>query len=159
MDRYLLPFLGDEDFATALLVDVTLPDQITMVSCGHPPPLLTGPDGRAELVSVPAGLPLGLGGDFESVTLEWRPGERLLMYTDGVSEARDSHGEFLPLLDLSSELSGSTLEAALDGLLERVHGHVPDGRLGDDLAVVLLENVSGTVAADYPVTVGKVSSH
>ena len=141
MDRYLTPFMGDEDFATAVLVDASDTGRITLLSCGHPLPMLIRPDGTAELLTLPAGLPLGLGAGGEPVTVSWEAGDRLLLYTDGLSEARDDHGRFLPLLDLAPTLAAAQPDAALDGALELVRRHSKGGRLSDDLAIVLLENI------------------
>ena len=143
MDAYLTPFMGDEDFATALLVDASDRGRVTLLSCGHPPPMLIRPDGTAELLSVPPRLPLGLGGDGEPVTVAWGTGDRLLLYTDGLSEARDQQGRFLPLLELAPTLTASPPDVALDGVLELVRRHIEGGQLGDDLAMVLLENNAG----------------
>lgn len=142
MSAYLAPFFDDEEFVTAALVDATDPDRLTLVSCGHPPPMLVDREGPASLLEAPAGLPLGLGATYESLTVPWTPGERLLMYTDGVSEARDAQGEFLPLPTLAPLLRAETVDDALDGLLDAVRRHVPSGYLTDDLAVMLLENVA-----------------
>jgi serine phosphatase RsbU (regulator of sigma subunit) len=146
MDAYLVPFLGDEDFVTALLVDLTDPSRLTLTSCGHPPAVLVHRDGTAEHLDAPVGLPLGLGGGFATVTAAWEPGDRLLLYTDGLSEARDAAGRFLPLLELAPTLAAGTPEEALDRLLEAVRRHVPHRQLGDDLAVVVLERLG----ADLP---------
>jgi serine phosphatase RsbU (regulator of sigma subunit) len=143
MDVYLTPFLGDEDFATALLVDASQRGRFTLLSCGHPPPMMIRADGTAELLTVPPGLPLGLGAGGEPVTASWGAGDRLLLYTDGLSEARDEQGRFLPLLELAPTLTAAPPDAALDGVLELVRRHVKGGRLGDDLAIVLLENTEG----------------
>jgi serine phosphatase RsbU (regulator of sigma subunit) len=62
----------------------------------------------------------------------------LLLYTDGLTEARNRAGEFFPLLEHAEVLRSGTIEEALDALLDRVRGFVPGG-LGDDLAAVLLE--------------------
>ena len=143
MDAYLTPFMGDEDFATALLVDLSHRGLVTLLSCGHPPPMLIRPDGTAELLTVAPRLPLGLGGDGEPVTVAWETGDRLLLYTDGLSEARDQQGRFLPMLELAPTLTASQPDVALDGVLELVRRHVEGGQLGDDLAMVLLENNAG----------------
>ncbi|MBY9073553.1 serine/threonine-protein phosphatase [Nocardioides sp. WL0053] len=143
VDAYLTPFMGDEDFATALMVDASHRGRVDLLSCGHPPPMLIRPDGTAELLTVPPGLPLGLGAGDESVTLSWEAGDRLLLYTDGLSEARDEQGRFLPLLELAPTLAAAQPDVALDGVLERVRRHIAGGRLSDDLAIVLLENTAG----------------
>ena len=143
MDAYLTPFMGEEDFATALMVDASHCGQVTLLACGHPPPMLIHPDGTAELLTVPPRLPLGLGGDGEPVTVSWGAGDRLLLYTDGLSEARDERGQFLPLLELAPTLTASQPDVALDGVLEIVRRHIKGGHLGDDLAIVLLENTAG----------------
>jgi serine phosphatase RsbU (regulator of sigma subunit) len=147
MDSYLTPFMGDEDFATALLVDASHRGRVTFLSCGHPPPMMVRPDGTAELVTVPAGLPLGLGAGGEPVTVPWKNGDRLLLYTDGLSEARDEQGRFMPLLELAPTLTASQPDAALDGVLKILRRHLKNGQLGDDLAVVLLENTDGDAPA------------
>ena len=150
VSAYLAPFLDAEEFVTAALVQVS-GEQVALVSCGHPQPLLIAADGAARLVDLPPCLPLGLGRSYESVTVPWAPGDRLLLYTDGLSEARDAHDEFLPVLPLAPLLHTATVEAALDNVLTAVRQHVPKGRFTDDLAVLLLENAAGReeqVAAD-----------
>ncbi len=146
MHHYLVPFFGDEEFATALLVELG-PTSITLTSCGHPPAILVTSRGEATYLDVPPGLPLGIGDDFQQVTIPWEPGDRLLLYTDGLSEARDGKGEFLPLLDIAPKLASGTPEQALDTLLDEVRRHVPRAHLGDDLAVLLLERDLGPAAA------------
>ena len=81
--------------------------------------------------------------DGEPVTVSWGAGDRLLLYTDGLSEARDEQGRFLPLLELAPTLTASQPDVALDGVLEIVRRHIKGGQLGDDLAIVLLENTAG----------------
>ena len=64
-----------------------------------------------------------------------------------MSEARDSSGAFLDLRELGPVLVGTTVEAALDRLLDAVREHAARGELSDDVAVLLLEH---TVAgSDY----------
>ena len=151
MHRYLAEFFGDEEFATALLVELG-PTAITLTSCGHPPAILVTSRGTATYLDVPAGLPLGIGDDFQQATIAWEPGDRLLLYTDGLSEARDRHGKFLPLLDIAPRLAAGTPEEALDTLLEEVRGHVPHAHLGDDLAVLLLERKRDAAPSARPET-------
>ncbi|OJF11892.1 ATP-binding SpoIIE family protein phosphatase [Couchioplanes caeruleus] len=65
---------------------------ITLGSAGHPPPVLRrAGQGRAtaELVAVPPGAPLGLGGSWRTSTVRLEPGDSILMFSDGVVERRD----------------------------------------------------------------------
>jgi serine phosphatase RsbU (regulator of sigma subunit) len=139
ISTYLVPYLDDEEFVTAALVRVEGPDRLTTVSCGHPPPLLSRA-GVGTLVTAQPGLPLGFGDTYRPRTLEWARGDRLLLYTDGLSEARDATGEFIQLESLAPGLSAGSVNGALDGLLESVQQHSARSRLTDDLAVLLLEN-------------------
>ena len=149
MSEYLAPFFDDEEFVTALLVDASEPSQITIVSCGHPPPMLVRPDGSTSLLEAPAGLPLGLGDLYDAVTVPWAPGDRLLMYTDGLSEARNARGQFLDLPCLVPLLTAEPVEDALNAVLNAVRHHVPSGRLTDDLAVMLLESTAAVRATPF----------
>jgi serine phosphatase RsbU (regulator of sigma subunit) len=139
MSAYLMPFFDDEEFVTALLVEVH-DGRITVVDGGHPAPLLVQRNGVTRFLDAPVCLPLGLGTAYDSASVAWSPGDRLLLYTDGLSEARDGHDEFLDVGHLTSVLGSPSVEDALDALLDQVREHVPGGRLVDDLAVLLLEN-------------------
>ena len=140
MSAYLMPFFDDEEFTTAVLVQITDDTRLTLVNCGHPSPILVPRGGEATFVEPPVCLPLGLGSSYESLSMPWTPGDRLLLYTDGLSEARDDRGEYLPLLPLAPLLTGTSVEDALDGVLASVRRHLANGQLTDDLAVLLLEN-------------------
>jgi serine phosphatase RsbU (regulator of sigma subunit) len=155
MDEYLADFFGEEEFVTALLIEVSGPGQLMLLNAGHPPPQLVRASGESELLEIPPALPLGLGlggtSGVDAVPLHWTPRDRLLMYTDGLSEARDRAGRFLDLASLAAGLRETgTVEAALDAVLARVAGHVPRGHLEDDLALLLLENAVDGPARDRP---------
>lgn len=92
-----------ELFATAVLLEFRGDAaELRVVSCGHPPPLLLR-GGSVEELAVAPGAPLGLGiagvAPPEEVTVGLRPGDRLLVVTDGVTEARDGSGAFYPLTE------------------------------------------------------------
>ena len=139
MNTYLLPFLTPEVFITAVLVDLSNPDQVTVASCGHPPPLLLRGREIEELILKP-GLPLGLGSPDASTTHAWAPGDRLLLYTDGLIEARNKAGQFLPLELIKESIAVPGVDEALDTLAQALQHYVPKGRLADDVCLLLLEN-------------------
>ncbi|MEU0899283.1 SpoIIE family protein phosphatase [Streptomyces massasporeus] len=104
-------------------------------SAGHLPPVLAGADGRAELVDVPGGVPLGVGGvEFGTVEVELAPGSLLALYTDGLVENR---GEPIDTgLDTLTRLlgnAGPSLQRASDSLLSALSPE-PD----DDVALLLV---------------------
>ena len=152
MDDYLAGFFGEEEFVTVLLVDVTRPGELRIVAAGHPGPELVGAD-DAALLDLPPGLPLGLGlgrgpDEYAETIVRWNPGDRLLMYTDGLSEARDGAGEFFPVPSLAPRLRSGPVDRVIGEVVAAVTTHVPGGRLEDDLAVVLIENLSGPGTAE-----------
>jgi phosphoserine phosphatase RsbU/P len=158
MHRYLVDFFEPEEFVTALLLETTPSGGLALISCGHPAPLLVGADGPGRFVELPASLPLGLAEDrYEARTLTWAAGDRLLLYTDGLSEARNRRGEFLSVLGLASTVANGSLDDGLDSLLREVRSHVPGGRLGDDLGVMLLEHQPPAQAA-VPSGVGRAAA-
>ncbi|MFI6377062.1 PP2C family protein-serine/threonine phosphatase [Streptomyces sp. NPDC050546] len=137
-----------EAFVTAAVLDVPDDDpSLHLINCGHPPPLLLG-GGRIRLLEVsrPAP-PLGLT---EFVHTELSPqrfafgtGDIVLLYTDGVIEARDRDGTFYPLAQRLEQLVGSRAtepEALLSRLCADLLKHA-GGHLGDDAAMVALQRL------------------
>ena len=149
ISAYVAQFFDEEDFATAILVESSEPGRITVVNCGHPAPILVR-HGAATVVETPFDLPLGLGAGYEAVEVAWQPGDRLLLFTDGLSEARSAAGDFLPLTDLAPTLAVGDVDAALGRLMDAVRRHVPGGRLDDDVAVVLLEHTTTPATVARP---------
>jgi hypothetical protein len=111
---------GREEFVTALLVEIDPEEGRTSIfSCGHPPPLLisaAGEEDRAWCVSAievplpapPLGLlTLGEPADPQRC-FDFGPNDQLLLYTDGVTEARDARQAFYPLPERIGALAAKT---------------------------------------------------
>ncbi|MFI1379235.1 SpoIIE family protein phosphatase [Embleya sp. NPDC020886] len=82
--------LEDDQIATCLCAVYDPAEaSYTLVSAGHPPPLLVTPDGKASFVDVPVGAPIGTGViPYDPLRLTIPPGSRLVLYTDGLVKSR-----------------------------------------------------------------------
>ncbi len=142
-----------EEFATVLLMELSLDGRLTVLNCGHPWPYRVdctrdAVPWIAPLTTMEPMPPLGvldIGPDLPGVhhTL-LLPGQALFLYTDGAPEARDPSGAFFPLpLALGSAARSAVVDGVLDpGLLVRATRtalleHV-DGHLSDDVAMLAL---------------------
>ncbi|WP_329122480.1 PP2C family protein-serine/threonine phosphatase [Streptomyces sp. NBC_01465] len=133
----------EERHVTALLVEFDPSERLMrLVNCGHLEPFVVGPAGALEVGLGEAGLPLGFGSLVEDperpvVELQLPYDVWMLMFTDGVTEARDARGEFYPL---AQRLEGWTdLEPrALAKEIERDLGAYVGGRLQDDAAILVV---------------------
>jgi len=104
-----------EEFVTALLAQVD-PERgrLTILNAGHPPPILVSADGDVTVLEVRAPAPplglITLGNDSGAKqTYPFEPNDQLLLYTDGVTEARDANREFYPLEQRVAALAPQTL--------------------------------------------------
>lgn len=139
LDDVVTAVAQEEDFVTAVLVEFHGDHTMALVNCGHHPPLLISSAGEVRAIEVgEPEPPLGLGPTPRAVTSECREGERLLLYTDGLIETRDSRGRFFPLEQRVRELRRDDLGKALDGLLTLLDEHAGQ-HLSDDVALVLAE--------------------
>lgn len=146
INRRLCEELAPREFvALCFALFDTASGSLELGNSGLPDPYLLRPGRRPEVVEVPGPrLPLGVRPDvsYESLVLHLEPGERLLLLTDGLPEARTADGEPLgygPLAELLGFAeSPSEPGPWLDGLLQRVHD-LTDERPHDDLTAMLLE--------------------
>jgi serine phosphatase RsbU (regulator of sigma subunit)/anti-sigma regulatory factor (Ser/Thr protein kinase) len=136
----------------------------TLARAGHPPPALVLPDGSVELVDVPAGPPLGVGGQpFETLEVELPEGSLLALYTDGLVESRDRDIDE-GLDEFRRQLAGphASLEDTCDAVLAAMLPNTPT----DDVALLLARTrgldarhvATWDFAAD-PVTVPQAREH
>ncbi|MDI5966064.1 PP2C family protein-serine/threonine phosphatase [Streptantibioticus silvisoli] len=136
-----------ERFVTAAVLDI--PDDeplVRMVNCGHPPPLLLRGGDAEPLITPDPAPPLGLGGllrtRYDVLTHPFGPGDLLLLYTDGLTEARDPAGVFYPLPDRAPRWAAEGTEGLLSRLARDVAAYTARP-LDDDLAMVAVRRDRG----------------
>ncbi|MFE2183114.1 SpoIIE family protein phosphatase [Streptomyces sp. NPDC059455] len=106
-----------------------------LARAGHPLPVMVTPDGTAELLDLPAGPPLGLGGlPFESVEVDLPEGSLLALYTDGLIENRGC--DLDEGLDMLRDLIGRPAPS-LEALCDTVLGSLLPERPEDDIALLI----------------------
>ena len=139
VDRRLRRHLEPEDFVTAVFAEFGSDGSLRVVNCGHHPPLLVRAGGDIDLLTPgTATTPLGLDPTPVGELVTMSPGDRLLLYTDGLVEARSRSGRTIALDHLAGTLLHPNLDGALSELIAALKSLVI-GALEDDLALLLVE--------------------
>jgi hypothetical protein len=133
-----------ESFITAVIVDI--PDDepvVRLISLGHPPPLLLRSKGGVTALTVPEPAPpVGLGSvsadPYVPTTFPFAQGDRLLLYTDGVSETRDRDGEFYPLAERVAAWAGQSPADLVHSITDDLAAYAATP-FNDDMALVAIE--------------------
>jgi len=115
--------------------------EVRLLNAGHLPPLVARDAGVEELSPVAPALGLLADAEFEEQGLTLRPGEGLIVYSDGLTEARNSEGSFFGetrLLDLLRGAGRRIAEETGAQLLGAVEEFVGEERVSDDLSLIVL---------------------
>ncbi len=135
--------LGTDRMATCMYaVYDPVSHRITIANAGHPPPILLHLGGRAEVLRVPPGAPIGVGGvDFEAVELDAPAGATLLLYTDGLVESRlrdvwTGIEQLRERLAATAQLTGPDHSPPLEALCDDVLDMLGPGDRDDDIALL-----------------------
>jgi len=114
--------------------------EVTAIDCGHLPAYALGHGGPRRIDLGESGVPLGLADLVSEPRTERRfplpPGTALVLYTDGLTEARNGEGVFYPIEDRLALFGGLTPRALAHALLEDVREFAP--RQQDDLAILVV---------------------
>ncbi|NDU71539.1 SpoIIE family protein phosphatase [Actinomadura sp. DSM 109109] len=138
-------YRSDPQFCTALF-GVLAPREdgsfdVTLAGGGHPPALVIRADGAVEAVDTPGGQLIGIlpGPHFAQAGVRLAPGDALLLYTDGLTEARTPDGAMLGDEGLIAHLTSTPSEGA-DNLLANIHKLLTElgAGVGDDTALLAL---------------------
>ncbi|MGW1025476.1 SpoIIE family protein phosphatase [Streptomyces sp. NPDC002577] len=129
---------GSESTAATCLYAVYDPvsRRCTLARAGHPLPVVVTPDGRADMLELPAGPPLGVGGlPFEVAEVELPEGSLLALYTDGLLQRR-GHDTDEGTASLRRALArpAESLDGVCGNVLEAL---LPAARTDDDVALLI----------------------
>lgn len=122
-------------------------NRVCIANAGHLPPVYhTASSGNRFIGMTESGLPLGVlpEQDFHELTIELKPGESLLFYTDGITEAMDSKEEMFGkhrLMDVV-ELPHATVKSLVNSLMKSVDQFCGPAPQRDDICVTALRRVS-----------------
>jgi phosphoserine phosphatase RsbU/P len=130
-------------FASLLLLQIT-PDSgaVRYVNAGHMPPVVVSPSSIMDLGKGNAAIGLATDSLFEQKERTLSPGETMVLYSDGVTEAENREGESYGVERLEAACKAlCTLQAQQfgKGLVSRVEAFVGDCRRKDDISLVVLQ--------------------
>jgi phosphoserine phosphatase RsbU/P len=144
VNRHITRLQKTTQFVTVLYGILDLKTRVfSYARAGHEPPLILHPDGTVERIPHSSGMALGL---WETVTLDERtvtlpPGSTFLLFTDGMTDCRDTDGEPFGLDRIKKTLSGLSnvsAQQACDHLLETLVNYQDGSKQDDDVTLVAI---------------------
>jgi phosphoserine phosphatase RsbU/P len=129
--------------------------EVILANAGHPWPYRCYYDGRVEPVMAGASSAIGILDDpgFEATTFTLEQGDSLVLYTDGVVEAADSHGGLYGSKRLEDCLTGGPTtrpNEIAERILRSVEEHATDTAVSDDLTLFICHRTQGRTASLQP---------
>lgn len=116
---------------------------LNYANAGHNPPYIIGSQNGVRALNN-TGMPLGIDeeNNWGQDQVLISPGEMLLMYTDGVTDAQNNDGQFIDkklLLSSAQQQINKSVEEVMQGILDKVHRFVGDSPRFDDITLVILK--------------------
>lgn len=144
VNRHITRLQRSTQFVTVLYGILDLETRVfNYARAGHEPPLILYLDGKVERIPHGTGMALGL---WETISLDERtvtlqPGSTFLLFTDGLTDCRDAHGEPFGLERIKKTLSSLTnvnAQQACDHLLETLTNYQDGSKQDDDVTLVAI---------------------
>lgn len=150
LQALLQPLLPDNRFVTAVIGHLRDDGTLVIANAGHCAPLIARADGKIESIA-PTGPVVGIldHPQWSSVKTVLRPGETLLLYSDGVVEARSKDDEEYGLAQVAASLFSAASEgisaSEVTGRILKGVDHHAGGALDDDLTLVVVRRTAQNV--------------
>jgi serine phosphatase RsbU (regulator of sigma subunit)/pSer/pThr/pTyr-binding forkhead associated (FHA) protein len=146
LNRFLLDRTGGEKYATVFHCLLDRDGRLSYVNAAHCPPLLARAGvPLAELDAT--GMPVGLveAARYEVAEARLAPGDKLVIYTDGVTEAQNAAGEFFgkkKLREIVAASAAESCQAIHDAIQQAVTAFTEGAEQSDDITLLVLEYAS-----------------
>jgi sigma-B regulation protein RsbU (phosphoserine phosphatase) len=144
LNRLLIEHIGTDQYLTCIYAETDLKTgKVALVQAGHPHPYVLRADGGVERVGT-GGLPIGLIPEarYTRVEVQMRPGDRLLLVSDGLTEATDAEGRELgedEVIRLAAAQRDLPVGEMLEGLVWRLAEQSGSDEFADDVSAVVYE--------------------
>ena len=137
--------LSASSFATFAMVSIDPDGEVRAVNAGHIPVLIRRKNGTIEEITS-SGLPLGIldMADYKETVSRLDPGDLVVLFTDGITEAEDSAEEEFGLervAEVTAKLSQPSADKLCDAILKAVEAHTGGGALHDDATLLVVERL------------------
>ncbi len=145
-NRHLVAKRIEHSFVTAFFaIYDPLTRRLAYARAGHNPPLVMRGDGQKKMVRLDevGGVPLGITDDvvYEQIDVQLEPGETLVLYTDGITEAQSPDGRFFGIKGIEASLGECSGEPAcvIEHVSEALRTHEAGARPTDDQTIVAVQ--------------------
>jgi serine phosphatase RsbU (regulator of sigma subunit) len=143
INRFLNERTQGSKYATVFYCLLDRSGRLHYINGGHCAPILISQTGRCEYLEATA-MPIGMlpEAEFKVEERQLSPGDRIVIYTDGVTEAQNAHGEFFgrkQLREIVVAHAGDHCAALHDALLRTVKNFISDAPQADDVTLVVVE--------------------
>jgi serine phosphatase RsbU (regulator of sigma subunit) len=143
LNRFLLERARGEKYATVFYCMVSSAGMLSYANAGHCAPFLVSSDGRLRTLQT-SGMPVGMleEAQFQVVQMQLELGDKIVIYSDGVTEAENAAGEFFDTERLRTCLRENASLGAAElhkKLLSALDAFVEGGVVRDDITALVLE--------------------
>lgn len=142
LNERLIQEICTDHYATMVLANINLKTgDLALCQAGHPHPILLRSGGQTEFLGE-GGMPVGLigGAEYETIKTTLRPGDRLWLLSDGISESEDKTGTMLGETETShilGNLTGFAPRTALDAMMWHLSDRTGTEDFEDDISAIL----------------------
>ncbi len=143
VNAYLYDRTKGEKYATVFYCTVEASGRLRWSNAGHCTPILLHPDGRLRTLRT-TGLPLGMleSAAYQVETVDLEPGDKVILYTDGLTEAENAEGKFFGMDALKQMLRSLAQQSCADlhqSISTEIDVYTEGAVLSDDITLLVIE--------------------